>query len=161
MSSIMNKQVDTVNQIASTAEEDVLEVLHGLMHQLRARHLGSGDEADLAIGPMERKALRFFAHHPGSTQSDLVSHSGRDKGQLARLIAGLKTRGLLAARPDEKDRRVIRLYPTEQAQALYQQVQRQRKALSAKALAGLTQQQQGQLLALLQLVGRNLQALDD
>lgn len=157
----MNKQVDTVNQIAPTAEDDVLEVLHGLMHQLRARHLGNSDEADPSIGPVERKALRFFAHHPGSTQSDLVNHSGRDKGQLARLIAGLKTRGLLEGRPDEKDRRVIRLYPTEQAQALYQQVQRQRKALSAKALAGLTQEQQHQLLALLQLVGRNLQALDD
>lgn len=161
MSSIMSKQVDTVNQIAPAAEDDLLEVLHGLMHQLRARHLSSGDETDLAIGPMERKALKFFSHHPGSTQSELVNHSGRDKGQLARLIAGLKTRGLLQARPDEKDRRVIRLYPTEQAQALYQQVQRQRKALSAKALAGLTQAQKSQLLTLLQLVGRNLQALDD
>ena len=157
----MNKQVDTVNQIAAPADNDVLEVLHGLMHQLRARHLGGSDEADQAIGPMERKALKFFAHHPGSTQSELVQHSGRDKGQLARLIAGLKTRGLLEAQPDEKDRRVIRLYPTEQAQALYQQVQRQRKALSVKALAGLSQAQQQQLVALLQLVGRNLQALDE
>lgn len=161
MSSIMIKQVDTVNQPTLPGENDVLEVLHGLMHQLRARHLGGSGEADPSIGPMERKALRFFAHHPGSTQSELVQHSGRDKGQLARLIAGLKTRGLLEARPDEKDRRVIRLYPTEQAHALYRQVQQQRKALSAKALAGLSQQQQQQLVGLLTLVGRNLQALDD
>ena len=157
----MNKQVDTVNQSMSSTEDDVLEVLHGLMHQLRARHLAGSSEADPGIGPMERKALRFFAHHPGATQSELVQHSGRDKGQLARLIAGLKTRGLLEARPDEKDRRVIRLYPTEQAHALYQQVQQQRKALSAKALAGLSQDQQQQLVALLKLMGRNLQALDD
>jgi len=157
----MNKQVDTVNQVASSTDNDVLEVLHGLMHQLRARHPGSSGEADPSFGPMERKALRFFAHHPGATQRELVQHSGRDKGQLARLIAGLKTRGLLEGRPDEKDRRVIRLYPTEQAHALYRQVQQQRQALSAKALAGLSQEQQQQLVALLTLVGRNLQALDD
>jgi DNA-binding MarR family transcriptional regulator len=156
----MNKQVDTVNQLHPSHADDVLELMHGVLHQLRARHARSSVDADLGIGHMELKALGFFAHHPGATQSDLVNHSRRDKGQLARLIAGLKERGLLEAKPDEQDRRVIRLYPTEQAQSLHAQLLQQRRGLANQALAGLSLDQTGQLMAWLQHISANLQALD-
>jgi DNA-binding MarR family transcriptional regulator len=157
MSSIMNKQVDTVNQSSSPAEDDVLEVMHAVMHQVRARHHRASEDDHQLVGPLERKALGFFARHPGATQSDLAIHSGRDKGQLARLIAGLKMRGLLSAAPDEKDRRVIRLYLTESARGLHTEIQNQQRQLSALAVAGLTADQKQQLLDLLSHIQRNLQ----
>jgi len=158
MSSIMSKQVDTVNQLTPIVEDDVLEVIHAVMHQVRARHPRTNEDDNQAVGHMERKALGFFARHPGATQSDLANHSGRDKGQLARLVAGLKERGLLMATPDEKDRRVVRLYLTESAHALHAEVQAQRRKLSAMAVAGLTPDQKLQLLELLAHIQRNLQA---
>jgi DNA-binding MarR family transcriptional regulator len=156
----MNKQVDTVNQSTSSVEDDVLEVIHAVMHQVRARHARTGEDDTQAIGHMERKALGFFARHPGTTQSDLANHSGRDKGQLARLIAGLKERGLLMATPDEKDRRVVRLYLTESAHALHAELQTQRRHLSAMAVAGLTPDQKEILLKMLIHIQRNLQNSD-
>ena len=160
MSSIMNKQVDTVNQSSVPRADDVLELMHGVLHQLRARHARGSVDADLGIGHMELKALGFFANQPGATQSDLVNHSRRDKGQLARLIAGLKERGLLEAQPDAHDRRVIRLYPTEQAQSLHAQLLQQRRVLADQALAGLSLDQTRQLMGWLQHISANLQALD-
>lgn len=152
----MIKQVDAVNQLTQPAEDDVLELMHAVMHLVRARHPRAAEDENPSVGPMERKALGFFTRHPGATQRDLVEHSGRDKGQLARLIAGLRERGLLDAQADEKDRRVIRLYPTEQARVLHAEVQRERKKLSQKAVAGMSTAQQRELLALLKQVQANL-----
>ena len=152
----MKKQVDSVNQISVPAEDDVLELIHAVMHQVRSRQmrgLGSGAHE---IAPMEGKVLGFFSRHPGSTQRDLVEHSGRDKGQIARLIASLKDRGLLHADADPLDKRVIRLHLTTEAQALHLEVQRQRRELSALAVQGMTAPQKRDLLQLLQAVKANL-----
>ena len=152
----MNNLVDTVNQIPMP-ENDVLELMHAVMHQVRSRQLrGVGDGAhDLA--PMEGKVLGFFSRHPGATQSDLVAHTGRDKGQIARLIAGLKDRGLLDSRPDAQDGRVSRLRLSETAQAMHVDVQRQRQKLSALAVAGMTADQKRLLKELLLQMQGNLQ----
>ena len=139
---------------------DVLEIMHSILHLLRARHLRDGDEGPGAVGLMERKALGFFSRNPGATPSDLAAHSGRDKGQLARLLANLRERGLLEARADEADRRVMRLYPTEKARQLHAEVQQQRRALAVRAVAGFSATQQAELMQLLQRVEQNLQQPD-
>ena len=103
----MKHSVDTVNQ-STAPTPDVFERMHDLMHQMRhylGRHAVHGGE----VSPLEGKALGFFSRHPGATLSDLVAHSGRDKGQLAKLVAGLRERGLLEAQVDPQDRRVTRL----------------------------------------------------
>ena len=74
---------------------------------------------------MEHKVLGFFCRHPGATQSDLASHAGRDKSQLARLIAGLRARGLLDAQPDPGRPPQPALHPTAAARAAQQAAQRQ------------------------------------
>lgn len=135
-------------------DDDLLEAVHELMHLARSqqrRHM-----PDDGLHPMEGRALAFFVRRPGATQSDLVEHSGRDKGQLARLIAGLRERGLLEVRPDGKDRRVMRLYPAEAARQLHELVQRQRRQISARAAAGLDASERRELLRLLRLMQDNL-----
>ena len=108
---------------------------------------------------MEARVLGFFARHPGATQSALAAHSGRDKGQLARLVHGLKEKGLIDAQPDAKDRRVICLTLTPPALAMHASWRRQRKSLSAAAVRGLTADEHRQLMALLSRVRANLDAL--
>lgn len=137
-------------------ENDVLELMHAVMHQVRSRQLRGLGESPNGIAPLEGKVLGFFSRHPGATQSDLVAHTGKDKGQIARLIAGLKDKGLLQAQADAQDGRVMRITLSEAAQAMHADVQRQRKGLATLAVAGMSAEQKRQLLELLQRVHSNL-----
>jgi DNA-binding MarR family transcriptional regulator len=138
-----------------------MESMHTIMHLFRSRRQRSlrGDTHNLVH--MEVKVLGFFARHPGATQSDLAAYSGRDKAQLARLVRGLRERGLLAAETDESDRRSTRLYLSEQGQALHADLHRHDGDVAEAALAGLSPAEQATLLALLARVRANLEDEDD
>lgn len=163
----MRKKIDHVNQSGDAGSAaagpvdagDVLEAVHRVMHRARAlQHRGLAGQPQ-APTPMEGRVLGFFARHPGATQSDLAQHSGRDKGQLARLIAGLRERGLLLATPDADDRRVTRLQLSPQAQQLHLGLMAARRRLSEQAAASLDAADRAQLLALLDKLERHLQTL--
>jgi DNA-binding MarR family transcriptional regulator len=161
MSSIMQKQVDKVNQNPLSPAGEVMESVHTIMHLFRSRRQRSlrGEQHELAH--MEVKVLGFFARHPGATQSDLALYSGRDKAQLARLVRGLRERDLLAAETDAADRRSTRLRLSGQGQALYAGWHHHDGELAAGALAGLSEDEQATLLNLLGRVRANLEADDD
>jgi len=166
MSSIMSKSVDLVNQSTRPARpassdsdgDEVFEAIHAVMHLYRSPRHRAQLAAQSDLTHMEHKVLGFFCRHPGATQRDLAAHAGRDKGQLARLIAGLRERGLLDAQPDPADRRNLRLQPTPAARAAQQAAQAQASAIAATAVAGLSEAERTQLLALLQRVRHNLEA---
>jgi DNA-binding MarR family transcriptional regulator len=158
MSSIMRKIVDQVNQNPPSPALEVLERVHAIMHLYR-----SAQQRSLRAGPhdlahMEIKVLGFFARRPGATQSDLAAHSGRDKAQLARLVRGLRDRGLLAAEADEADKRSTRLSLSEEGKAMFAALHVHDGALAEAALAGLTDAERVTLLDLLARVHANLEA---
>jgi DNA-binding MarR family transcriptional regulator len=123
----------------------------------------SAQQRSLRAGPhdlahMEIKVLGFFARRPGATQSDLAAHSGRDKAQLARLIRGLRDRGLLDATADETDKRSTRLALSEAGRAMFAALHRHDGALAETALAGMSETERATLLDLLERVRANLEA---
>ena len=152
----MRNSIDNVNHKAGTADGDLLELVHGVMHAYRSLQYRFLRDGPHDITHMDGKVLGYFHRHPGATQSDLAEHSGRDKAQLARLIKGLRDRGLLAAVADEADRRNVRLSLTADGQAVQRSLQQQARRLSARALVGLSAVEQRQLLTLLQRVSGNL-----
>jgi DNA-binding MarR family transcriptional regulator len=164
MSSIMAKTFDKVNQsaakTASTEGDELLELVHTLMHQVRARQFEALRDGPLALTHMEGKVLGYFGRHPGATQSDLVQHSGRDKAQLARLIKGLRERGLLDGEADEADRRNLRLSLTADGRALMRTLLQQTRKVGAQAVAGMSAAEREQLRALLQRLRDNLERAD-
>lgn len=145
-----------VNNKSVRDNKDPFELMHDVMHQLRSMQLRAFQGAGHEIAPMEAKTLGFYARHPGATQSDLVAHTGRDKGQLARLITGLKDKGLLLSEADANDGRITRLYLSDDAKAMHLQVQRQRQQLSERALEGINTEQLQLLTTLLQTMHSNL-----
>lgn len=157
MSSIMQESVDKVN-LQDPASDEVLELVHQVMHQFRSQLFQALRQGAHEVTHMESKVLRFFVRHPGATQSDLVQHTGRDKAQLARLIKGLRERGLLNAVADEADRRNLRLTPTDEGLAIQRALQRQARELEAQAVTGLAAADKAQLLELLRRVQANLAA---
>ncbi|MGE5650003.1 MarR family winged helix-turn-helix transcriptional regulator [Noviherbaspirillum sp. UKPF54] len=138
--------------------DDVIESIHAIMHLYRSRQYRALRGGPHDITHMENKALGFFARHPGATQSDLVSHSGRDKAQLARLIHSLRDKGLLEARVDADDRRSTRLQLTPEGAAIHKRLHKQGTRLSGIAVKGLSQEECDQLVSLLQRVRANLES---
>ncbi len=156
MSPIMGKKMDNVNHSGRRVEDDVLELIHTVMHQYRSQQYQVLRDGPHDITHMESKVLGFIGHHPGATQSDLARHSGRDKAQLARLIKGLRERELLDAVADESDRRNIQLSLTAEGQSVLRTLRQQARRLSVQAVAGLNASEQAQLTALLKRVNANL-----
>jgi len=156
----MRNTIDNVNLKDKPSDDSVLELVHTLMHEYRSLQYRFLRDGPHDITHMDGKVLGFFGRHPGATQSELALHSGRDKAQLARLIKGLRDRGLLSGEVDESDRRNVRLVLTAEGQAVQRALQHQAKRLSAQAVAGLSAQEHRQLLELLGRVKRNLNAPD-
>ena len=126
------------------------------MHRYRAEQYRAMRGSPNDLTHMDGKVLGYFARHPGATQKDLAAHSGRDKGQLARLIAGLKERGLLDARADEADRRNICLHLTAEGRSMQQALQRRARKLSEQAVESLEPAERRQMVALLTKLAANL-----
>lgn len=150
--------MDNVNHLDGAEPEHVLELIHTVMHQVRSQQYQVLRDGPHTITHMETKVLGFFGRHPGATQTDLAQHSGRDKAQLARLIKGLREQGLLDAQADTVDRRSVRLALTAQGRAVLDALEQASAHLAVQAVAGLSAEEQGQLLALLQRVRQNLAA---
>jgi DNA-binding MarR family transcriptional regulator len=150
--------VDNVNYSPGGAPEEVFERVHTIMHLFRAGQYRvlRGEAAELTH--MEGKLLGFFARQPGATLRDLAAHSGRDKGQLARLIKTLRHHGLLAAQDTQGDRRSVRLQLTPAGRTVHLTLQRQVGRLAKVAVKGLQLEECRQLATLLERVQTNLEA---
>jgi len=153
----MRKEVDRVNQNVGNRADDPLETMHAIVHLYRSRQLRGMRSGPHELAHMEMKALGYFARHPGATQSDLVTHSGRDKAQVARLIRALREAQLLEATLDAQDRRSTRLSLSAAGEEVFAGLHRQSGALGEVALAGLSGEEQAQLTSLLARVRANLE----
>jgi DNA-binding MarR family transcriptional regulator len=158
---IMPECDDDMDLPAADSAGEIIESIHAFRRLVRAlqhRAVREGPHHDLT--PMEGQVLRFLGRHPGAAQSELVTHSVRDKGQMARLISGLRDRGLVEARVDESDRRVHRLYLTSEGAEIDASVQRRRMALARIAASGLDEAERRQLIDLLGRLRVGLEAGD-
>jgi DNA-binding MarR family transcriptional regulator len=149
----MIKQVNKVNQ-----SEQVFDAIHSIMHLYRARQLRGLRDNPHELTHMEYKALGFFSRHPGATQGDLVAHSGRDKAQLARLLKGLRDKGLLDAVADANDRRITRLTVSTTGQQVFHSLHALGVQASGAAVTGMSAEQLSQLQTLLAQIRQNLEA---
>lgn len=157
VSPIVQESIDNVNQSTGKAEEGALDLIHSVMHLYRTKQYQVLRDGPHALTHMESKVLGYFQRHPRATQSDCARHSGRDKAQLARLITGLRERGLLCGEADEADRRNFRLSLTPAGEAIQRVLAEQARKLNAEAVHGLSPEENQTLLALLMKVRHNLE----
>jgi len=158
----MRKSVDSVNHSADEVKaEEVFELMHELMHLYRGQHAREAPATPHGITHMEMKTLGYFKHHPGATASDLAAHTGRDKSQLARLIAGLRERGLLEMHVSETDRRNLHLHCTDAALQALRSMRQQSRKLATAGMKDLSVAEREELQRLLTKLRDRLQALGD
>lgn len=156
----MRKSLDNVNRSERRPQDEVLDLVHTVMHQYRSQQYQVLREGGHDITHMEKKVLGYVDRHPDTTQSDIARDSGRDKAQLARLIKALRERGLLDSQADEADRRNQRLSLTADGRSVLRTLDQQSRRLATQAVAGMSDTEQRQLVALLQRVKVNLDAQD-
>ncbi|HTD04431.1 MarR family winged helix-turn-helix transcriptional regulator [Undibacterium sp.] len=152
----MSELNDNVNRSRQGPEDGVLDLIHTIMHQYRSQQYQVLRDGPHDVTHMESKVLNYFERHPSATQSDLAQHTGRNKAQLARLIKGLRDREFLNGEIDEADRRNVKLSLTATGKSIQHTLQRQAKRLNTKAVGGLNNEEQQQLLKLLQHLKSNL-----
>lgn len=160
MSSIMRQSVDNVNRQPADVADAVFDAIHTLMHLYRARQYRVLRGGPHEITHLESKVLGFFERHPGASAGELVAHSGRDKAQIARLVAGLRERGLLEAEVDAADRRRTLLRLSDAGRQVQQSLHEGIREVARQGLDALDGGERRQLLALLERVKATLEADD-
>ncbi len=137
MSTIMTKTInDQTPTLSSTpCAEDVFDAIHRLMHLYRSEQYLSPNASGLT--PMQGKVLRFFSNHPNSTLKELRVDFSKDKGQLAKLINGLKAMNLLKSQVDRIDKRQVRLELTLEGVRVQKRLRQHTQALAENACKGL------------------------
>lgn len=86
---------------------------------LRSEFQGILHKAGWKITPEQWGTIHFLIHNPGSTQTVLASASRRDQTSITRLLDGLQRHGLIERRNDQSDRRIFRIFLTEEAERMY------------------------------------------
>jgi DNA-binding MarR family transcriptional regulator len=154
----MTRSIDSANRqaTASPSAEDVFDAIHSVMHLYRAQQYRQQRDSGHELTHMDSKVLRYFDRHPGATQKELAHDSGRDKGQIARLIGALRERGLLEATPDDTDRRIVRLQLTAQGRAVHQALQRRARRVNELAVVHLSEAERRELTLLLRKIHAGL-----
>lgn len=161
MSPPSDKSGNSVGNSAGNSASAIFDAIHSIMHQYRTHQYRALRDGAHDLTHLEGKVLGYFVRHPGATQSDLIVHSGRDKAQLARLVRGLREKGLLEATVDDADRRSTRLHVTDPGKAIARSVHKSGEQLAQVAAAGLDDGERRQLLALLEKVRATLAAQEE
>ncbi len=142
------KSVESVSEAAGDA---VFEQMHEILFLFRSQLSQRLNKAGEDVPGMAWKVLGFYARHPGWTQMQLVEHSGRDKGQVARLVKQLTERGLLH-RGDGFSGKRRGLALTERGQLVFNRLQRHRAQLANQLTSVLSANEQAQLSRLLEKI---------
>jgi DNA-binding MarR family transcriptional regulator len=141
----------SVENVPEAAGDAIFEQMHEILFLFRSQLSQRLTKAGEDIPGMAWKVLRFYALHPGWTQMQLAEHSGRDKGQVARLVKQLAERGLLR-RGDGTRGKARGLTLTEHGRLMHNRLQRHRAQLANKLTSALSAQEQMQLSRLLEKI---------
>tara|TARA_R100000027_G_scaffold2734_9_gene2732 strand:+ start:38232 stop:38708 length:477 start_codon:yes stop_codon:yes gene_type:complete len=146
------RKIDTSAGDPENIASAIFESVHATMHAFRSEQYQVLRDSPYELTHMEGKILGYFERNPGAKLNDIVRHSGRDKGQLARNIKTLKSQGLLNASKDANDRRSVSLELTDAGKAVCKDLQQELDSVANRAVANLDPAEQRHLYQLLEKV---------
>jgi MarR family transcriptional regulator, transcriptional regulator for hemolysin len=106
------------------------------------------------------RATKMLYHREGLRQTELAEYLEMEPIAVGRVIDRLQAAGFVERRPDPKDRRAWRLYPTEQARGVIADMEDIARGLRRDATQGIALEDMEQCMAVLNRIKENLQALD-
>lgn len=115
--------------------------------------------APMALKSCHASYLLEICACPGISQEQLARRIYINKSNVARQLAILEENGYVTRRPGEEDRRVMRVYPTEKAQAALPRIQEIMGNWEEAVAVGLTEAEREKLSALLEDMTRRASVL--
>lgn len=106
----------------------------------------------LGLTPGTFPALLELWEGDGLTQKDLVERLDIEQATMANTLVRMERDGLIRREPDETDGRVQRILLTDQARRLRGPAIKAATSVNAEKLAGLSNEEQNMLIALMQKV---------
>jgi DNA-binding MarR family transcriptional regulator len=103
-------------QTSKRAPRDFAVVLHDLAWLL-PRTIGLEGARHDPLPMSELEVMRLLARRPGLSVNDVARELGMQSSNVSTAIRSLVDKGTLRRRPDDADKRVVRLEPTESALA--------------------------------------------
>ena len=104
--------------------------------------------------------LKWLHRRPGMRQNELAEQLDMEPIAVGRVIDRLQAAGFVERRPDPKDRRAWRLHDTEQARGVIDDMEDISRGLRRDATLGIDAADLEKMLAVLERIKENLQALD-
>jgi MarR family transcriptional regulator for hemolysin len=106
------------------------------------------------------RATKVLHHRPGMRQNELAEFLEMEPIAVGRVIDRLQTAGFVERRHDPRDRRAWRLYTTEQATGVIDDMESIGLQLRREATQGIAHEEMARAMATLEQIKANLQALD-
>ena len=128
--------------------------MHPFMRQISITHrcakLYRDDKlADAGLAGVHTPYLMALYKSPGISQEALARQLCVNKSSVTRHLATLENAGFVRREPSEEDRRVLLVYPTEQALALRERIRQIIHDWSVYLTEDLTEEERAQLSALM------------
>ena len=125
----------------------------GHIHRLDFQYRSSKFEP-LGLKACHGKYLKVICDNPGICQEQLTAHMCVNKSNIARQVAVLEEAGFVERRTCSKDKRMIRLYPTEKTLSLEHEILDVLNAWQKHLLQDLSEEEQQTLSELLERIRR-------
>ena len=93
-----------------------------------------------------------ICRHPGISQEQLSQRIAVNKSNVTRQLSALEQNGFITRRCSPEDRRMMQVFPTEKAEALYPKVVELMKNWNLLLLEDFTPEEREQLLEMMQRV---------
>lgn len=106
------------------------------------------------------RATKMLYHREGLRQNELAEMLEMEPIAVGRVIDRLQAAGFVERRADPRDRRAWRLYVTDQAHDVVDDMERIARELRGEASRGISYDEMKQCLAVMERIKTNLQALD-
>ncbi|WP_276732797.1 MarR family transcriptional regulator [Bacillus sp. (in: firmicutes)] len=95
--------------------------------------------------------------NPGIIQEKLAEMIKVDRTTAARAIKKLEMQGFIQKRPDEQNKKIKKLYPTEKAKKVYPLLRREGEHSMEVALTGFTSEEKETIFKLVHRVRKNVE----
>lgn len=112
--------------------------------------------APYGITAAEEPFFMMATHYGGATQEELTAMVGVDKSATARAVRSLERKGYLTRRQDAKDHRQNRVFATDAALEIAEQVHAELLRLDNEMMRGLSDQDISTLSGSLTMIEKNL-----
>ena len=112
--------------------------------------------APFGINSSQYMFLIKICHSPGILQDSLMDMFYVHPSNIVRTIAALEKLGMITRIPNDQDRRTWKLYPTDRAQAVLEEIQTVCKKTEELLLRDFDEEEKKLFTALLMKAGKNI-----